>query len=43
MAFGTLFVNIAIAPTYIVCKIGLEIKKYGIKNSMTNIINLIAH
>jgi hypothetical protein len=32
MALGTWFMNMAIAPIYIMCKIGLEAKfKYGIK------------
>jgi hypothetical protein len=35
--------NMAIAPPYIVHKIGLEDKKYGIKNLVVSICNLIAH
>jgi len=37
MALDTWFVNMVIAPTYIVCKIGLEAKRYGIKNSSVDI------
>jgi hypothetical protein len=43
MALGTWFMNMAIAPSYIVCKIGLEAKRYGIKNSIVNITNFVAH
>ncbi len=31
MAFSTWFMNMAITPTYIMCKIGLKAKSYGIK------------
>jgi hypothetical protein len=31
MAFGTWFVNMSIAPSYIMYKIGLENKRYEIK------------
>jgi hypothetical protein len=31
MALGTWFANMAITPNYIMYKIGLEDKKYGIK------------
>jgi hypothetical protein len=43
MAFSTWFVNMAIAPTYILCKIGMETKRYEIKNSIANITNLVTH
>jgi hypothetical protein len=43
MALGTWFVNMVIAPNYIICNIGLETKRYGIKNSIVNITNLVAH
>jgi hypothetical protein len=43
MAFGIRFVNMAIAPNYIVCKIGLEAKRYGIEKFIINITNLVAH
>jgi hypothetical protein len=41
MAFGTWFVNIGIAPNYIMYKIGLENKRYGIKNLIVSMGNLI--
>jgi hypothetical protein len=40
MALGTWFVNMVIAPTYIVCKIELETKRYEIKNSIVHITNI---
>jgi hypothetical protein len=43
MAPSTWFVNMAITPTYIECKIKLETKRYEIKNSFVNITNFIAH
>jgi hypothetical protein len=43
MALGISFVNVAIAPTYIVCKIRSEAKRYVMKNSIVDITNLIAH
>jgi hypothetical protein len=43
MALHTWFENMTIAPNYIVCKIGLKAKRYGIKNSIVNITNLVAH
>jgi hypothetical protein len=42
MAFGTWFAYIAITPIYLVCKIGLEAKWYGIKISIANFIGRLA-
>jgi len=42
MAPNTWFLNMVIANIYIVCKIGLKAKIYGIKDLVLNIINLVA-
>jgi hypothetical protein len=42
MALGTWFVYIAIPPIYLVCKIGLEAKQYGIKNFIANLMNQLS-
>ncbi len=41
MAFGTWFVNKPNALTYIECTLGIDGKKYGIKNSVTNATNVV--
>jgi len=43
MALDISFLNMAIAPIYIVCKIGLEAKIYVMKNSIVDITNFFAH
>jgi hypothetical protein len=43
MAFGIWFVNMAFASIYTMCKIGLEVERYGLKNSIANITNLAVH
>jgi hypothetical protein len=42
MTFGTWFVNMSIAPNYIMYKIGLKNKRYGIKKLIANMANLVA-
>jgi hypothetical protein len=42
MAFGTWFVNMGIAPSYIMYKIGLQNKRCGIKNLVASMANLVA-
>jgi hypothetical protein len=42
MAFGTWFVNKSNAFTYIMCTLGIHGKKYGMKNSIANAINVVA-
>jgi len=42
MAFGTKFVNTKNAHTYIVCSLGIQGKKYGIKNLVTSANNIVA-
>jgi uncharacterized protein YlzI (FlbEa/FlbD family) len=42
MAFDTWFVNKPNALSDIKCTLGIHGKKYGIKNSVTNVTNVIA-
>jgi len=41
MALG-IWLYMAIAPNYILCKIQLKAKRYGIKNSITNLMNQLS-
>jgi len=42
MALGAWFVNMSNAPIYIMSKIGMEDKTYGINKLVTNMTNLVA-